>query len=68
LNKELNNKDLLKNIQTSKEVSREELIKVFEILYDKGLINQSELQYAISTANKKYKSASQIEIKLKQCE
>ena len=42
------------------EVSREELIKTFSILYDKGLISQSELQQAITIANEKYKTAKLI--------
>lgn len=44
----------------NQEVSREELIKTFEILFDNGLINKSELQRAITIANNKYKSLRQI--------
>jgi hypothetical protein len=42
------------------DVSREELINVFEILYEKGLIKKNELQRAITIANNKYKSLRQI--------
>lgn len=44
------------------EVSREELIKVFELLFEQGLIDKTELQNAISLANEKYKSINQIKI------
>lgn len=44
----------------NQEVSREELINVFEILCKKGLINKNELQRAITMANNKYKSLRQI--------
>ena len=44
----------------NQEVSKEELINVFEILHKKGLINKSELQRAITIANNKYKSLRQI--------
>lgn len=44
----------------NQEVSKEELINVFEILYEKGLIKKNELQRAITIANNKYKSLKQI--------
>lgn len=44
------------------EVSREELIKAFELLFKQGLIDKTELQNAISLANEKYKSINQIKI------
>lgn len=55
--------ELTKNIPYIKnqEVRREELIKVFEILYEKKLISNSELQHAILIANEKYKSENQIQ-------
>ena len=46
------------------EVCKEELIKTFEILHNKGLINKSELQRAIMLANEKYKSIKFIENKI----
>ena len=61
-----NNSDNLNNLNqytldfNNQEISREELIKTFEILYKKGLINNSELQRAISISNSKYKSIRQI--------
>lgn len=47
----------------SNEVSREELIKTFEILFDKQLINRSELQHAIFIINERYKAINQLKIK-----
>lgn len=44
----------------NQEVSKEELINVFEILHKKGLIKKNELQRAITMANNKYKSLRQI--------
>ena len=44
----------------NQEVSREELIKVFELLHEKRLITRGELQRAITIANNKYKSMRQI--------
>lgn len=44
----------------NQEVSREELIKVFELLHEKKLITRGELQRAITIANNKYKSMRQI--------
>lgn len=44
----------------NQEVSKEELINVFEILHEKGLIKKNELQRAITMANNKYKSLRQI--------
>jgi hypothetical protein len=44
----------------NQEVSKEELINAFEILYKKGLIDKGELQRAIVVANNKYKSLKQI--------
>lgn len=38
------------------EVSREELIKAFEILFENKLINKNELQRVITLANERYKS------------
>lgn len=49
-----------KNIYITNEVSREELIKTFEILYDKQLINYSELQRATMLTNERYKPISQL--------
>ena len=40
------------------EISREELIKTFEILYEKKLINYDELQRAIAVVNELYISIS----------
>jgi hypothetical protein len=53
--------ELTKNIPYIKnqEIRREELIKVFEILYEKKLISNSELQHAILITNEKYKSENQ---------
>lgn len=51
----------MKNIKNN-EISREELIKTFEILFNKGLINKDELQKAIMLANERYKSFNQIKI------
>ena len=47
------------------EVSREELIKTFEILYNKGLISQDELQRAIATTIQRYKTNSTNGINIK---
>lgn len=44
----------------NQEVSKEELINVFEILYKKGLIKKNELQRAVTIVNNKYKSMRQI--------
>lgn len=57
MNKNLNNNTPHINIQ---EVGREELISVFEILHENGLINKYELQRAISLANEKYKSVKHL--------
>lgn len=57
MNKNLNNKTYI-NI---KEVGREELISVFEILYEKGLINKNELHRSIFLANEKYKSVKYLD-------
>lgn len=51
-----------KNNNENNEVSREELIKTFELLFEQGLIDKTELQNAISLANEKYKSINQIKI------
>lgn len=45
---------------SNQEISNEELINVFNILCDKGLINKGELYQAIAIANNKYKSMKQI--------
>lgn len=47
-----------------KEIGREELAKAFEVLHERGLINQSELQMAITLANEKYKSVKHLEHKI----
>lgn len=44
----------------NQEVSREELIKTFELLYEKNLINKDELNAAIVVANEKYKSINSL--------
>lgn len=57
-------KNLNNNIHIDiQETGREELIKIFEILHEKGLINQRELQMSISLANEKYKSVKHIDYK-----
>jgi hypothetical protein len=57
--KNLNDKTYI-NIQ---EVGREELISVFEILHEKGLINKHELQKSVFLANEKYKSVKHLDYK-----
>lgn len=47
-----------------KEIGREELTKVFEVLHERGLISQSELQMATALANEKYKSVKHLDYKL----
>ena len=46
---------------SNQEVSREELIKAFEILYENKLINQSELQRAVTLTNERYRSIKTID-------
>lgn len=45
----------------NQEISREELIKAFEILFENKLINKSELQRAIALTNEKYRSIKTID-------
>lgn len=50
------------NSYISNEVTREDLIRTFELLYDKKLITINELQYAISLATERYKSINQLKL------
>ena len=60
MNNNNNNLDKYTLDFNNQEVSREELINTFEILYEKGLIKKNELQRAITITNNKYKSLKQI--------
>lgn len=51
------------NIYISNEISREELIKTFEILFEIQLINAKELQNAISLITDRYKTINQLKLK-----
>ena len=50
------------SVHMTNEISREELIKTFEILHEKGLLSYNELQNAISLSIKRYKSINQLNL------